>query len=188
MRKDLVTSFPHVSGLYFSWNYDLDQLESETFVTSILDWVRDLRTETGCEVVIEISEKALYRDVDMGQVVQNLKRLRLAGIGIALDDFGVEHSNVQRLIELPISVIKLDRCLVHEIDDKPENLSTIRHIANLARELNNKVIAEGVENERQVMLLNRCEIYSHQGYHYAKPFDPNVNQRHLNVMGDRTTT
>lgn len=44
----------------------------------------------------------------MGQVVKNLKRLRLAGIGIALDDFGVEHSNVQRLTELPISVIKAD--------------------------------------------------------------------------------
>lgn len=136
--------------------------------------------------MIEISEKALYRDVDMGQVVQNLKRLRLAGIGIALDDFGVEHSNVQRLTELPISIIKLDRCLVHEIDDKPENLSTIRHIANLARELNIKVIAEGVENERQAMLLNQCEIYAHQGYHYAKPFDPNVNQRHLNVLRNRT--
>ena len=59
MRKDLVTSFTHVSGLYFSWNYDLDQLESEIFGASILDWVRDLRTETGCEAVIEISEKAL---------------------------------------------------------------------------------------------------------------------------------
>jgi len=188
MRKDLVTSFPHVSELYFSWNYDLDQLESEIFVASILDWVRDLRNETACEVVIEISEKALYRDVDMGQVVKNLKRLRLAGIGIALDDFGVEHSNVQRLTELPISVIKLDRCLVHEMDDKPENLSTIRHIANLARELNIKVIAEGVENERQVMLLNQCKIYSHQGYYYSKPYDPKDNLRDLNVVGDRTTT
>ena len=188
MRKDLVTSFPHVSGLYFSWNYDLDHLESEIFVASILDWVRDLRNETACEVVIEILEKALYRDVDMGQVVKNLKRLRLAGIGIALDDFGVEHSNVQRLTELPISVIKLDRCLVHEMDDKPENLSTIRHIANLARELNIKVIAEGVENERQVMLLNQCKIYSHQGYYYSKPYDPKDNLRDLNVVGDRTTT
>ena len=172
MRRQLASAISSTEKVYFSWNYDLNQLESETVTGNILAWARDLQNDLGCEVVIEISEQALYRSVNMEMVVENLTRLRMAGICIALDDFGVEHSNVQRLSELPISIIKLDKCLIDEIDGRPEKLLTIQHIANLARELDIKVIAEGVETQRQVLLLNQCEIYSHQGYHYSKPFNP----------------
>lgn len=106
---------------------------------------------------LEITESVLVDE--SSHVARVLNSLRAIGIELVLDDFGTGYSNLSYLRHLPITVLKLDRSIVHDIAATDQQVSMSRAVINLAHELKLKILAEGVETEGQLALLlaHRCD-------------------------------
>jgi diguanylate cyclase (GGDEF)-like protein len=107
-----------------------------------------------------------------GTAMAHLHRLRAAGIGISLDDFGRGYAGFAHLQSLPLSKLKIDRALIAPLcnshDDSPIVSSTII----LAKRLGLEVVAEGVETREQVVCLKLAGCDVAQGYHFSRPLAP----------------
>lgn len=114
-------------------------------------------------VTLEITENALLADHD--SVAARLATLRKAGVRIAVDDFGTGYANLGYLTSFPLDILKIDRGLVAHIVRREHDRIVVKALVRLARELNLKVVAEGVETADQLALLKDwgCDIY--QGFH-----------------------
>lgn len=116
---------------------------------------------------LEVTESLMMSDPD--NAVKTLTRLRDKGISIALDDFGTGYSSLSHLKQLPLDVLKIDRSFIIDIAKNSRDRSMVSSIINLSHDLNLKVVAEGVEEQDQIMLLKDmgCDIL--QGYCLSKP-------------------
>lgn len=129
-----------------------------------------LLAETGfppSALVVELTETALLRDIDSTR--QMLMALSAAGMRIAIDDFGVGYSNFSLLRQLPFDMLKLDRTLICDIEGDEHARALAECILELASRLQIKVVAEGVETQRQAELLAQAGCASMQGYWFARP-------------------
>lgn len=129
------------------------------------NWLLGEIEEAGIDprrVTAEITETALL--VDHDQVAARLNRLREAGIAIAVDDFGTGYASLAYLTSLPLDAIKIDRGLVADIVGRERDRIVVRALVHLARELDLKVVVEGVETTGQLRLLAEwgCDLY--QGF------------------------
>jgi len=113
-------------------------------------------------VTVEITESALI--VDQQDVAARLSRLREAGVSIAVDDFGTGYASLAYLTGLPLDMIKIDRGLIADLVGGERDRIVVRAMIHLARELNLKVVVEGVESIGQLALLSDwgCDLY--QGF------------------------
>ncbi len=107
------------------------------------------------------------RDAD--ETITSLRRLKEAGLSLAVDDFGTGYSSLAYLKRFPIDALKIDRSFVSELKAVGDDISICAAIIALAHSLGLKVIAEGVENEEQLELLKRYACDEVQGYYLAKP-------------------
>ena len=118
----------------------------------------------------ELTESATYDD--MNYMISVLNELRKNGFKISMDDFGTGYSSLSLLTQMPLDTLKIDKSFVDKVGTEHENekdLTVIRHIISLAKELQFTCLAEGAEQKRQVDKLRSlgCEII--QGYYYGKP-------------------
>ncbi len=117
----------------------------------------------------EITESVFVEH--QARAIEMLKQLRESGIDINIDDFGTGYSNLSYLTQLPITTLKIDRSFVSMIDPQGGNDRVVRAIVTLARNLNLKVIAEGIETEAQLDKLKDLGCDGGQGYYFAKPMN-----------------
>jgi EAL domain-containing protein (putative c-di-GMP-specific phosphodiesterase class I) len=113
-------------------------------------------------LTVEITESALL--ADCAAVAERLQRLREAGISIAVDDFGTGYASLAYLTTLPLDCLKIDRGLITDIVDRRRDQIFVKAMIQLARELDLKVVVEGVESTAQLSLLSDwgCDLY--QGF------------------------
>lgn len=118
-------------------------------------------------VTVEITENALL--VDQQAVAERLTRLREDGVRIAVDDFGTGYASLAYLTSLPLDAIKIDRGLVADIVGGERDRIVVKAMIHLARELDLKIVVEGVETTGQLALLAEwgCDLY--QGFLGAGP-------------------
>ena len=114
---------------------------------------------------IEVTESVLMHDV--AAVIRDLDVLRSAGVTIALDDFGTGYSSLNMLRELPLDVIKIDRSFVAPIADAAQARDLIGRIVDIIRSLNLLSVAEGVETERELHILQSLGCDSVQGFLFS---------------------
>jgi len=116
---------------------------------------------------VEITE-SLVMD-NLAKIAQMLRTLKSMGVKIAMDDFGTGHSSLSQLQYLPVDILKIDQSFVKGMQRYDRNHAIVATIVNLARKLELKVVAEGVENDVQVQILREegCDYF--QGYYYSKP-------------------
>lgn len=132
--------------------------------------VQRVLLETGADprgLGIEITESALMDSPE--QAATMLEQLKSLGIEISLDDFGTGFSSLSALRRLPIDVVKVDRSFIHDITATSEGVSVTRAIITMARGLQMKVLAEGVETENQLSLLVARGCDQIQGYWFSRP-------------------
>lgn len=169
LRRGLLKQLSYFDSSYVSFNHRVEELSSPSSADRIIESFEYIRDTEQRRFVIELSERSLTERVDMNTVITNLNRVQDAGILIALDDFGVESSNLHRLTQLPIDIIKLDKFLVQRIENDLKAREVVRSTAIMASKLNIRTIAEGVETPDQAKLLfNMRNIYQ-QGYIHARP-------------------
>lgn len=116
---------------------------------------------------LEITESVFFEYPE--KAIAMLNQLRDLGIDISVDDFGTGYSNLNYLRRLPVSTLKIDRSFISPIDGDGNNTEIVETIAMLARSLNLKVIAEGVETEAQLAQLKRLACEGAQGNYFAPP-------------------
>ncbi|MEL0586338.1 MAG: bifunctional diguanylate cyclase/phosphodiesterase [Candidatus Thiodiazotropha sp. (ex. Lucinoma kazani)] len=117
-------------------------------------------------VVLEITENVFIEDLDL---IQNLlQELKYDGYQISLDDFGTGYSSLSVLQKLPIDEIKVDKGFVHDILSSNQDNALILGIIGIGQNLNIPILAEGVEELEQVILLKKygCDLF--QGYYFSK--------------------
>lgn len=116
---------------------------------------------------IEITETALASDLD--KVSDALQRVKSLGHPLALDDFGTGYSSLTYLQRFPIDNLKIDQAFVREIEHRSDQQALCRAIIALAKSLNLRTTAEGVENQEQrdLVVAMACDLL--QGYHLHRP-------------------
>jgi EAL domain-containing protein (putative c-di-GMP-specific phosphodiesterase class I) len=116
---------------------------------------------------LELTESLLLSNADvMFSVLQELKKM---GVKLAIDDFGTGYSSLSYLRQFPVSKLKIDRSFVRDVAVNPDDAAITTAIISMARGLNLKVIAEGVENEAQMSFLRAHHCDEIQGYYFSKP-------------------
>lgn len=136
-------------------------------------------------IYIEITESAYTENSE--QIINGIKQLKELGFTIEMDDFGSGYSSLNMLSELPIDVLKLDMRFVQDQEKFRDKRSVMSFVISLAKWMNLKVIAEGVETEEQVNLLKILGCHSVQGYFFSKPlplhsFEELINEVNLSLI------
>ena len=128
---------------------------------------------------LEITDKAILANTEIAhQVLQNLRQL---GIHLSMDDFGTGYSCLNHLPKFPFGTLKIAQSCVQEITEKPENIAIISAAIALGNSLDLRVIAEGVETNKQLKLLENLDCREAQGYLLSQPLNYQEATRFLEV-------
>ena len=116
---------------------------------------------------LELTESLLLADADVTLSV--LKELKSMGVTLAIDDFGTGYSSFNYLRQFRVSKLKIDRSFIRDVAVNPDDAAITTAIISMAKNLNLKVIAEGVEDEAQMSFLRAHLCDEIQGYYFSKP-------------------
>lgn len=131
---------------------------------------------------IEITESLFAQDMD--KISHILNALHDKGIGVSVDDFGTGYSSLSRLKDMPIDCLKIDRSFILGIDSIKNDQSIISAIMSMAKGMDLRVIAEGIDNDRQLDFLVNKECTEAQGFLFSRPLPPEKIEAILK-KGDR---
>ena len=169
--KLLQARYPAQPPLNMSINISSKQFSQQDLV-GILS---EIFSETGLDphsLILEITESMIMENVDAS--VATMNRLRKMGVQFHIDDFGTGHSSLSYLQLFPVSALKIDRSFINKLTAKSNNLEIVTHIISLAKSLNFKVIAEGVEMEHQLVNIKKLHCGYGQGFLFARPMADNA--------------
>ena len=147
-------------------NLSARQLRQADFVAQ----VQSVLADTGANpqlLKLELTESLLLHDVE--DTILKMDQLARLGIRFSLDDFGTGYSSLSYLKRLPLSVLKIDQSFVRDLLTDPNDAAIARTILQLAESLDLKVVAEGVETEGQMQLLQIMGCQAFQGYLFGRP-------------------
>jgi diguanylate cyclase (GGDEF)-like protein/PAS domain S-box-containing protein len=165
-RKAVEWNTRRSSPIKLSVNLSTRQFVMNDMVTS----VREALAETGCRpewLELEITESLLLEENET--VRATLEELSRAGVSIAMDDFGIGYSALGYLTRFPIDTLKIDRSFIHEMETDRKKRELVKAIIGIAKALEMRLVAEGVETQAQAELLmaNGCDIA--QGFLFGRP-------------------
>ena len=155
-----------IAPLTVAVNVSAVQFRQECF----LQVIRNVLDETGLPpqyLELELTESLLLSSADV--MLSELRQLKDMGLKLSIDDFGTGYSSLSYLRHLPVYKLKIDRSFVQAMTVDPDNAAITATIINMARTLNLKVIAEGVETEQQMLFLRAHNCDEVQGYYFSKP-------------------
>lgn len=136
----------------------------------IVEIVSQVITETGIipdHLHLEVTESLAVNDISkMRQILADIKKL---GVKVALDDFGTGYSSLNHVREMPIDIIKIDRCFIEDIEKDNFSQAFVKMVVELANVLQVKTCIEGVETLEQVEILQKMNAHLIQGYFFGKP-------------------
>ncbi|ESE42264.1 diguanylate cyclase phosphodiesterase with pas pac and chase sensor [Shewanella decolorationis S12] len=153
-------------GLRMAVNLSAHQLRKDTIVLDIINVLAKHKLPKGA-LELEITESVAMQYPE--QNAKLLAELRQHGIELAIDDFGTGYSSLSYLKLLPLDRLKLDRSFVKDIESDPNDAAISAATISMAHELGLTVVAEGVENEAQLVLLSGMGCDLVQGYYFSKP-------------------
>lgn len=153
---------------YVSVNASAIELRHPSYVPR-LRGILDMYDQPPHRIQIEITESVLVDDADV--MIDRLHEMRALGVRLAIDDFGTGYSSLRYLATMPIDVMKIDRAFVQGMLKSQRGFAVMRATIGLARALEMKVIAEGVETEREEWLLGALGVDTLQGFRYSRALD-----------------
>ena len=155
-HKDLIVSV-NISGKHLSNDDLIDDVEN-ALIEAKLD---------ACYLKLEVTESAAMENAE--HTISILNRLNQLGVQLSIDDFGTGYSSLSYLHRLPFNTLKIDRSFVSAVGENGEGSEILETIISLAKSLKKKIIAEGIETEAQLELLEDLGCEYGQGYLMSKP-------------------
>lgn len=122
------------------------------------------------QLELELTESILVNDTEL--ILQSVQTLKALGIQLSIDDFGTGYSSLSYLKRFAIDKLKIDRSFVQDILKDKDDKAIVRTIIHMAKNLNLRTIAEGVENEQVLNIIDSLGCDEVQGYYFAKPMEP----------------
>lgn len=119
------------------------------------------------QINLEITETATNFDEDRLRL--QLTKIKKLGFSFSLDDYGTGYSNLVRVLEYPVDIIKLDKSIVWSAFHNIDNFVTLKNLVSMFHDVRRKIVAEGVESEEQMNTLTELGCDYLQGYYYSKP-------------------
>jgi len=119
------------------------------------------------KLIVEITESTLMENITL--IGSDIDRLASEGVRVEIDDFGTGYSSLAYLKRLPFYALKVDRTFVKDIPDDKDDVAIVKAIVTLAKSLDKKVVAEGVEDEKQLAFLKELGCDYAQGYLFSPP-------------------
>jgi len=131
--------------------------------------------------VFELTENVL---IDSSvETLRKLERLKGIGVRLAIDDFGTKYSSLAYLKRLPVDRLKIDKLFMKDFPGDAGSVEITTAIIAICRSLSLEVIAEGVETEEQVRLLQEKGCHLIQGYYFCRPLPPEGIRSFMNGRG-----
>ncbi|MCD5976941.1 bifunctional diguanylate cyclase/phosphodiesterase [Pseudomonas quasicaspiana] len=152
--------------LQVSVNISADDLHGDHLVDRVIKLLK-LYGVPAEQLIFEITESAIMREPAQALIVLN--RLRDLGISLSVDDFGTGYSSLAHLKRLPVQELKIDQSFVRNLDETSEDAVIVRSTIEMSHNLGLKVVAEGVEYEHSLKLLERWHCDTAQGYLISRP-------------------
>jgi len=118
------------------------------------------------DFTVEVTESVLIENI--GEVDTVLNTLHSMGVSVALDDFGTGFASLAYLKDFPVDIVKIDRLFIEGMPDSREDTAVVEAIAGLTRGLKLRLLAEGIQNDRQLQLLKGMGCQLGQGYYWSK--------------------
>lgn len=173
--KKIVKTYPIISkninsedNFYISMNLSLNEIRDENFVNSAIEILSNSNIGPH-KICLEIVENVKIDKLDI--LNTSIKKLKDAGFKIAIDDFGIEYSNLDILKKLDFDIVKLDKYFVDDLSSCEIKQEVIKFMSKITTITNKSLIIEGVEEDYQLNLLKlvqNSKLYI-QGYLYSKP-------------------
>ena len=149
-----------------SVNISQSQLNRTDFPKEV-EQILKLTGLPGEALILEITESQIAEDLKHS--IEQITKLRSLGVGFSLDDFGTGYSSLSYLRQLPIDELKIDRSFVNNIQTDPLDEAIVQSIIQVAKALNLVVVAEGIEDSKQLDALKKLQCDLYQGYYFCKP-------------------
>jgi len=159
-------SFP--KDLWISVNLSGVQLKDPALVQRVGAALNDSGLQAR-SLVLELTESMAMENPT--GVKSLLMQLRSTGVRISIDDFGTGYSSLAHLRQFPVDALKLDRSFVRGIESRHDSAAIVGTLTEMAVQLGLHVVAEGIENEKQLALLRSLRCHAAQGFLFAKPLD-----------------
>lgn len=147
-------------------NLSVVQLLQSDIAEKIRDVIRRTKIRP-TNLTLEVTESLAIND--MGRMKQILAEIKKVGVWIALDDFGTGYSSLNHIRELPIDIIKIDRCFVIDIGRDEYSEVFVRMVTQLADTIGIQICVEGVEDDDQLSKLRGMKVQYIQGYYFGAP-------------------
>lgn len=163
MRRwtDAGVSFGHVAV-----NAAAAEFRSGDFAEKLLGSLRHAGLPTSC-LQLEVTE-TVFLGRGAEHVERTLNALAAEGVQIALDDFGTGYASLAHLNKFPVHIIKIDRSFIAKLETSNHDAAIVRAVIRLGRSLGIRIVAEGIETERQAQILAKLRCQSGQGYLFGK--------------------
>src|SRR3989454_1793710 len=158
-----------VGPLMMSVNLSAKQVHQTTLVNEVTDVLNASGLPPG-GLVLEITESVMMDDEPA--TLARLMALRELGVHLALDDFGTGYSALSYLRRFPADSLKIDRAFVRGIGERPEDTAIVQAVITVARSLNLRVTAEGIETQQQADQLRAMGCDDGQGFFFSRPLAP----------------
>ena len=149
-----------------SINVSAKNIATENFAEKINQMIEEIQFPAE-NLEIEITEYSFAESREI--TIDNILTLRTLGVQIALDDFGTGYTSIAQLMKLPVSLLKIDKSLIDELENDPVMSDMVDSIIYMGHIMDCEVISEGVENENQLEILkdHKCDFI--QGFVWGKP-------------------
>lgn len=150
-------------------NISAAQFEQHDFVDRVCSILARYQIPPA-QLTLEITESAALKNLTRS--IETLNAFSLAGITVSIDDFGTGYSNMLMLKSLPARELKIDRMFIKDIHEDSKNSQIVSMIIDIARSMNLRVVADGIETPEQEQLLTKMGCGVLQGFLYAQPLPP----------------
>jgi diguanylate cyclase len=156
------------TGLYLqlSVNVSADDLHDLQLADKVAQLLAQYQVPAS-QLIFEITESAVIENPQQALLI--LQQLRALGISLSVDDFGTGYSSLSQLKRMPVQELKIDQSFVRDLDETSEDAVIVRSTIQMSHSLGLKVVAEGVEYERSLRLLERWGCDTAQGYLISRP-------------------
>lgn len=172
----------HQQGLQFNLQINISARDLDE--SSLVDYIQQqlMQHHLAAQfLTLEITEHAVITNRQRSNTI--LSELHKDGVQISLDDFGTGHSSLTLLNALPLNQLKIDHSFVTGMESNEKHLAIVQSTIDLGKNMHLKVVAEGIENQHQIEILDLMGCNYMQGYYLARPMPADKLQEWLMTYG-----
>lgn len=148
-------------------NFTPITLGQERFIRDMKKMLAAYKNIPPRQITLEVTERDSIEGME--NFLYNIKVLRTMGFRIAVDDTGAGYASLHSISEIMPDIIKIDRSVIQDIDKNTVKESMLKGLLLVAKEAGSLVVAEGIENKEEALVLSRNSVDLAQGYYYARP-------------------